>query len=304
MSRAAWMGSFRSLRSEVKASLYLFFFMYQRGDSGQRKMRKMSGMAGMKALPIWRRHEMSPVFPTARFAQTPRKIPKATHSSTTRRQMSVPHFRALGSALKRRGGNGGGGGGAGAASLTPSHDQGSTDSSRRVLGGEDGHGTRLRTHSKTQEQAAYKQLVPVLAEGASEHRPETEVGGDKDGATAAEVMVQGSESQQPMKLRKGSLAWLWAAGTAGGMGNTPTTKVRSGIDETNNVGVVVRGATDTEGIGERQVGAVATLLIPTLNGGTNGAGNNGQVQETRDTPLMLDFLDQDVLLCLRELPLL
>lgn len=56
--------------------------MYQRGDSGQKKIRIMRGMAGMKALPNWSRHEMAPVLPTTRFAQVPRQIPNAVHNSS------------------------------------------------------------------------------------------------------------------------------------------------------------------------------------------------------------------------------
>jgi hypothetical protein len=54
---------------------YLFFFMYQRGDSGEKKTPITRGTAGMKAEPNWSLQEMAPVLPTARLAQVPRKMP-------------------------------------------------------------------------------------------------------------------------------------------------------------------------------------------------------------------------------------
>jgi hypothetical protein len=71
--------------------------MYQRGDSvrvidqhltprmgvrfvpGQKKIPTVSGIAGKKAEPICRRHAMAPTSFTARFAQNPKRIPKAVH---------------------------------------------------------------------------------------------------------------------------------------------------------------------------------------------------------------------------------
>lgn len=51
--------------------------MYHLGDSGQNHIPITRGTAGMKALPSWRRQEISPVPETARLAEKPRNMPNA-----------------------------------------------------------------------------------------------------------------------------------------------------------------------------------------------------------------------------------
>ena len=80
----------------------------------------------------------------------------------------------------------------------------------------------------------------------------------------------------------------------------PTADVGSRVDQANDVGIVIGVATDAKNVGEGQVRTIAALLIPTLDGGTDGAGDNGQIEETRDAPLVLNLLDQDVPLRLAE----
>lgn len=45
------MGASRSLEKLANASGYRFFFINQRGDSGQKKMPQRIGIAGMQAEP-------------------------------------------------------------------------------------------------------------------------------------------------------------------------------------------------------------------------------------------------------------
>ena len=72
------MGEERSRLNELNALRYFFFCISHLGDSGQNITPMTSGTAGMKALPSWRRQAASAVTSlTARFAQVPRKIPKA-----------------------------------------------------------------------------------------------------------------------------------------------------------------------------------------------------------------------------------
>lgn len=52
--------------------------------------------------------------------------------------------------------------------------------------------------------------------------------------------------------------------------------------------MVVLGA-DAELCRERQVGAIATLLVPTLHGGPDGTGDDGHVEKLRDPPLVGDL---------------
>lgn len=66
---------FRSLSSDCQALKYLPFLRYHRGLSGQNHVPMTRGTAGIKAEPNCSLHEMSPVFPTARLEQVPRKIP-------------------------------------------------------------------------------------------------------------------------------------------------------------------------------------------------------------------------------------
>lgn len=64
------------------------------------------------------------------------------------------------------------------------------------------------------------------------------------------------------------------------------TKVGGSIDQANNVGAIVGGFVKAQGSRKRQIGAIAALLIPSLDGRTNGAGDDGQVEHLGDAPLV------------------
>lgn len=66
--------------------------------------------------------------------------------------------------------------------LTPAHDESTPNSSGRVFGGKDGHSASLYTHPDAQEETAEKKLLPRLSACTSNHRPEAEVRGNKDGS--------------------------------------------------------------------------------------------------------------------------
>lgn len=54
--------------------------------------------------------------------------------------------------------------------------------------------------------------------------------------------------------------------------------------------MLVRVGTDAEGGRERQICAIATGLIPALDGGSDRTGNDGEVEQPRDAPLVRDFV--------------
>lgn len=45
---------------------------------------------------------------------------------------------------------------------------------------------------------------------------------------------------------------------------------------------------------KRQIRAIATRLIPTLDGGADGTGDDGEVQDLGDAPLVLDLIAEDL----------
>lgn len=59
-------------------------------------------------------------------------------------------------------------------------------------------------------------------------------------------------------------------------------------------------AADTVDLGEEQIGAVGTGLVPTLDGGADGAGDDGQPESPGQFPLVLDLVLEDGLLLLGE----
>lgn len=59
-------------------------------------------------------------------------------------------------------------------------------------------------------------------------------------------------------------------------------------------------AADTVDLGEEQVGAVGTGLVPTLDGGADGAGDDGQPESPGQAPLVLDLVLEDEFLLLGE----
>ena len=61
-------------------TIQLDLLMYQRGDSGQKKIPINSGIAGSIADPSCNLQAIFPVCATAKLAHVPRKIPKAVHN--------------------------------------------------------------------------------------------------------------------------------------------------------------------------------------------------------------------------------
>lgn len=57
----------------------------------------------------------------------------------------------------------------------PTHDEGPSDSCRRVLSGKYWYRTRFRAHSHPKKNATYKALHPRLRKSSSKHREETKV---------------------------------------------------------------------------------------------------------------------------------
>jgi len=53
---------------------------------------------------------------------------------------------------------------------------------------------------------------------------------------------------------------------------------------------MIRISTNTEDVGEGQVGAVAACLIPALHRRPDRASDDGEVEDPRDTPLVEDLI--------------
>jgi len=79
-----------------------------------------------------------------------------------------------------------------------------------------------------------------------------------------------------------------------------TTNVGPSVDETDEQGVVHTLGADAVDLGEEQVGTVGTGLVPTLDGGANGAGDDGQPESPGQAPLVLDLVLEGELLVLGE----
>ena len=148
----------------------------------------------------------------------------------------------------------------------PGHDEGTADSSRGVLGSVDRNSGSLDTHTNTHEKTASKLLLPGLAEGRTDDRPETEVGREEDDTTTTEPVVNGIREPAAEESR---------------------TDVGTSVDETDDEGVRRAIGTDAVGLGEEDVGTVGTGLIPTLDGGTNGTGRDGEEEASRHAPLVV-----------------
>lgn len=79
-----------------------------------------------------------------------------------------------------------------------------------------------------------------------------------------------------------------------------TTNIGTSVDETDEQSIVHAVRADAVDIGEEQVGAVGTGLVPTLDGGANGAGDDGQPESPGQAPLVLDLVLEGELLVLGE----
>lgn len=131
-------------------------------------------------------------------------------------------------------------------------------------------------------------MFPRLAEGTANGGQDQEDGGNKDGATTAQVVVER----------------IGAPAANKGAGN-----VRSGVDQTDQpvVAVVVRGVwgfftgADAELSGKAEIGTVGTGLVPSLDGGTDRADDDGDIQGHGMSPLVGDFDAQGLFLIVREI---
>lgn len=79
-----------------------------------------------------------------------------------------------------------------------------------------------------------------------------------------------------------------------------TANVRAGVEQTDQKSVARAVAADAVDLGEEDVGAVDARLIPALDSGTNGAGDDGEVKTPREPPFVSGFLVQGGLLLLVE----
>lgn len=73
----------------------------------------------------------------------------------------------------------------------PRHDQTTTDGRWTILGREDGDGDFLQTHAKAKEDTADGELTPGLRGSHANWSAERENGGDKDGVTTTEEIIDG-----------------------------------------------------------------------------------------------------------------
>lgn len=80
-------------------------------------------------------------------------------------------------------------------------------------------------------------------------------------------------------------------------------KVGGGIDKANNVSAKVGLLIEAKSLGEGQVCAIATLLVPTLDSSTDGTGDDGHVEHLGNTPLVAHLPSQGVDLSLVQLVL-
>lgn len=71
------------------------------------------------------------------------------------------------------------------------------------------------------------------------------------------------------------------------------TDVRASVDQTLNVSAVGGVRVEAESDWERKVRTVAALLIPTLDSSANGAGDDCQVERSRNFPFVADLSLED-----------
>lgn len=76
------------------------------------------------------------------------------------------------------------------------------------------------------------------------------------------------------------------------------TNIRASVDETDEEGVVHALGADAIDLGEEQICAVGTGLVPTLDSSANRAGDDGQPKSPGQTPLVLDLILEGKLLIL------
>lgn len=151
----------------------------------------------------------------------------------------------------------------------PGHDQSTTDSSWSIFCGENGDGGTLSTHSESQEKTADEELLPCLGARRTNDGQETEDSSNEDGTTTTKEVVQGIRNPAAKESR---------------------TDVWSRVDETKEQSIVIALASDTEDLGEGQIGTIGTRLIPTLHSGTDGAEHDGQIQGPGMAPLVEDLV--------------
>jgi hypothetical protein len=76
----------------------------------------------------------------------------------------------------------------------PSHDQSTSNRSRAVLGGKDGHGRGLDTHTNAEQDSRDQELNPILCQSTADRAEQTENSGDKDCAWYLSVHIIQSQS--------------------------------------------------------------------------------------------------------------
>lgn len=158
----------------------------------------------------------------------------------------------------------------------PGHDQGTSNSGGSVLSSVDRDGRSLSTHTNTHEDTAGKLLLPGLAEGRTDDRPDTEVSREEDDTATTEVVVdrvrEPATDETISKLACLSGLKLWRQKVL------RRTEIGSSVNDTKNQLIASGLLGDTIVFGEKDVGTVGTSLIPTLDGSTNGASCDGEDQ--------------------------
>jgi len=130
----------------------------------------------------------------------------------------------------------------------PKHDQSTADTMGGHLGGEDGHCSVLSTDADAHDEAGGEQLLPRLCETGPDGGGGEDNGSEEDLAATAQVLVERVDDE---------------------CANETGRQENDGVDDTDDP--LVGGAVlDVEFLGEGQVGAVGSSLIPALGGGTDG----------------------------------
>lgn len=134
--------------------------------------------------------------------------------------------------------------------LEAGHDS-AANRSRRNFGRVDGNSRDLNAHANTHEQPAEQQTPPVLCKTLGKHRKDGEETSQEDGPATTQQVIDG----------------------VGCPGGKKTEECWSGIDGTNEHMIVLNAELD----GEREVCAIGTSVVPTLNRRPQRAEGNGEV---------------------------
>lgn len=153
----------------------------------------------------------------------------------------------------------------------PAHDQGTADACWGVFCRKDGDGRALRTHSEPEQETTGEEFVPMLGECRADDGKETEDGGNKNSPTTSQIEVQGVRDPAAEEGRA---------------------DIRTGVDKTEEQGIVVAGARDAKERRHGQIGSVGTGLIPALDRRTNRAGEDGEIQRHGLAPLVEDLVPE------------